>query len=246
MIENEKKIIELKGGIGNQLFQFAFGQYLKSQKKEVIFNNNWFNDNERKFLLDKFIKNLTSADIESSKRNFIPNEKLTNFLIDNKLPYPSKLSGYWQKTDYARHINKSYFKDNLVKENIKSEYYIFHVRRGDYLESQNHKIIPSEFYKNLTNLFKKKIFIISEHLSDAIELKNYIDHKEIEIFEGNEIETFNFIINSKGGVVSNSTFCWWPAFLSENSTWIASNIWLKNTNFIDYGLKTEKIFIMSN
>ena len=48
--------IELKGGLGNQLFQFSFINFLKLKKNfNVNLNLRWFDLNKRSFLLDKFL-----------------------------------------------------------------------------------------------------------------------------------------------------------------------------------------------
>ena len=38
------KIIKLSGGLGNQMFQYAFGQALKQKGEEVLYDDGWFED----------------------------------------------------------------------------------------------------------------------------------------------------------------------------------------------------------
>ena len=68
-------------------------------------------------------------------------------------------------------------------------------------------------------------------LSD--ELK--IDLK-IKPIECNYIDAFNIIYNSKGGITSNSTFSWWPIFLSKNNNWVFPKKWLINKNIYQANL----------
>jgi len=56
-------IVKLKGGLGNQMFQYAFGRYLSLKKKRCLRLDMIYikKDNRREYELDKFgiIKNRT-------------------------------------------------------------------------------------------------------------------------------------------------------------------------------------------
>ena len=84
---NEKKIVRIWGGLGNQLFQY-FGKFLeKNFKQQVIFNIEWFNkNNKRKYILDHLLKfeNKTS----SEKINFV--ENLKNYRTEKLYKYLCK------------------------------------------------------------------------------------------------------------------------------------------------------------
>ena len=51
------KIVVFKGGLGNQLFQYAFYKYL-SRKDETFYfyNDAWYNVSHNGFELDKYFK----------------------------------------------------------------------------------------------------------------------------------------------------------------------------------------------
>ena len=59
------KIVVFKGGLGNQLFQYAFYKYL-SRKDETFYfyNDAWYNVSHNGFELDKYFKDF---------HNYIPN-----------------------------------------------------------------------------------------------------------------------------------------------------------------------------
>ena len=237
--------IELKGGLGNQLFQYSFFNFLKLKKNfNVNLNLSWFDLNKRSFLLDKFLKNFDSFNIDKQKRYFFGNEKIISFLLDNNLYIPSNLTGYWQSIKYAKYLKLTDFKDELLKDSSEKDYYIFHIRRGDFYKSRDHSIIPFEFYKRNFEIFKhKKIFLVSEEKKDANILKDFLNEKNVEIFQGDELTTFRFILNANGGIISNSTFCWWPVFLSKGKDWISSNYWRKNQSFINSKALIDKVLI---
>lgn len=242
---SENIFIELKGGLGNQLFQYSFHNYLKFKKNfKVNLNIRWYEFNKRPFLLNKFLRNFENLNIDKKKRFFYGNEKIISSLLDNDFYIPSNLSGYWQNTKYANYLKLSDFNDQLLKYSHEKDYYIFHIRRGDFYKSRDHSIIPYKFYKRNIEIFKhKKIFLVSEHNEDANTLKDFLSEENVEIFHGDEVETFRFILNAKGGIISNSTFCWWPVFLSKSKDWISSNYWRKNQNFINSGALIDKVLI---
>jgi hypothetical protein len=108
-----------------------------------------------------------------------------------------------------------------LNEDIKENDAFLHVRRGDYLEHQNiHFIQPiSYYYECVEQLLKMNDNVSKIHvLSDDIE---WI--KERKLFKGNifhivenldELQTMLLMSLCKGGAIcSNSTFCWWGAFL---------------------------------
>ena len=57
MVNSKNKIIKIKGGLGNQLFQIAFAEYLKNQfKLNIKLDISWFkNQKKRSFLIDDSI-----------------------------------------------------------------------------------------------------------------------------------------------------------------------------------------------
>ena len=50
---SNKKIIRIWGGLGNQLFQYSYGKYLKQNfNSDILFNIEWYDKNiKRKFIL---------------------------------------------------------------------------------------------------------------------------------------------------------------------------------------------------
>ena len=77
-------------------------------------------------------------------------------------------------------------------------------------------------------------------------MRKFIGDNSIEIFENDELATFNFIYNSNGGIISNSTFCWWPVYFSEKKkVWISSNYWTNKRKFIESDVYLEDILILN-
>lgn len=100
-----------------------------------------------------------------------------------------------------------------------------HVRRGDY--------VNNSFYCDLTltNYYQEAMreFIDQEFLvfSDDIE---WCKKQEIffgcEVSEGNdEITDLNLMAGCKGIIMANSSFSWWPAYLSTDAKVICPKMW---------------------
>lgn len=124
-------IIKIKGGLGNQLFQYAFGRYVSMQKKELLKidmgNLVSNNDTARKYLLDNFnIKAEIATDEEIVKVKYPRRifSKLSRFFCSkifriHNIGYVPNIrqtnnryyEGFWQSYKYLEPI-----KDILLKE----------------------------------------------------------------------------------------------------------------------------------
>ena len=107
-----KKIVKFKGGIGNQLFQFAFYKFLKSKNFDVGIDISWYEDVQnknnltiRKFALNSIINNFPDTIIY--KKNLqdkilsFRSENLKIYLAKKNLFYSNFFDGYWQDIYFA-------------------------------------------------------------------------------------------------------------------------------------------------
>lgn len=248
-------IIKFQGGIGNQLFQFALGIYLQEHFKiNVLADKTWYKYlGNRKDLLYKFIKEKFHFPEQNNYKNNIfakilnRSEKLITFYIKKGKLLTLNFNGYWQDVYFANYLKKNikYFDSAIFNKVISGEYYLFHLRRGDFQTSKPHHLINDDFYKNNYYFFKKKkIFILSEDTNEALQLKKKINSNNIEVISGSEVESFAIIFNAKGGISSNSSFCWWSIFLSKNRNWIMPYKWLKKESIFDKNLQINKTLIV--
>ena len=245
------KII-FKGGIGNQLFQYAFYKFLLSiMNFKVDFNFEKLNNKSelykkitpRSFVLNEFIKNkinFYNHDSFSFKNFFIfKNEKIISFFLKKKIKLPlNHYEGYWQDIFFAKYLKKEDFKNNffLKPAYMPDNYYIIHYRGGDFFHSKDHIVLNYEYYLDNVNKYRDlPIFALSDDLINLRKILSKIDPK-IEPIECNYIDAFNIIYNSKGGITSNSTFSWWPIFLSKNNNWVFPKKWLRNKNIYQANL----------
>ncbi len=185
--------IELTGGLGNQLFQYAFGKSLAIEKNIpfILDISSYEFQNLRKYGLDNYlIKDLKLKGIY--KMSF--KDRIVNFFFKKKTylePYFSfdknvydlkyhniTFKGYWQSEKYFNKIRTILLNDLRQLVNVSSEtkkwlelinqnYNIVsvHVRRGDYILNDS-----TNKYHGTCNIdyYMKAINIIKNKNKDAI------------------------------------------------------------------------------
>lgn len=167
----------------------------------------------------------------------------------NSFKEKSYLDDYWQDEKYFKHI-KNILSDELMPKRISKNSKILvhkiqntnsvcmHIRRGDYLKLENLDslgVCSTNYYFNSVDLMIEKLdkpnFFV---FSDDIEwCKNNIRINGNSYFIPNSftnIDSFYLMRNCKHYIISNSTFSWWPAWLSnfESKIVIAPKIWWKS------------------
>ena len=130
-------VVRLMGGLGNQMFQYAFGLALKTKTgKKVFFDTSWFDEAKkagkefangvavRKYELDLFNKNIPIATTKylSHCGNCLTENNA--FVFDENLfkqPTATYFDGYFQ--------NEKYFKN--IKKEIKKEFTFPQIEESD-------------------------------------------------------------------------------------------------------------------
>lgn len=161
--------INLKGGLGNQMFQYAAARHLSIKyQTDLVLNTEYFlnipkGDVPRKYQLDIFNidKNIKIKETIKPAIKFIQkiilklfNEKIlynfSNILL--KLNLPVYLNGYFQSEKYFKESRNILLKEFTLKKELgdeakkikamlqKSEGVCLNIRRGDYLRPDYIKI----------------------------------------------------------------------------------------------------------
>jgi len=240
------KKIELTGGLGNQMFQYAHGRQEEILGKKIKFIKN-FSDN-RKYSLGVFnIKSDAGFTDKKQNKLFKSIDKIKIYfnLYTNKYYLGEK---YFQKiTDQLRHEftlkNPLTEKTTALKQDIiKSPVSVsIHIRRGDYVDNPKtnkyHGLCDLQYYCDAVNTVKEKIggdfkiFIFSDDINWA--KKNIKFPCEINFVFDSEItdyEEMYLMSLCKHNIIANSTFSWWGAWLNinPNKIVIAPKKWFNN------------------
>ncbi len=240
--------VEVKGGLGNQLFQYTFYKYLeKKSGHKVLLHTDFFKNidsfeeaTKRKLGLDRFDCDFVAVS------GFISCEKLVkeSDYKDSMLSQDEVFfSGYWQNKRFFLEVMDDIRKDLLLKdENIQDEVkelakelravdsVAIHFRRGDYLSEQNKKIFTSlsvDYYqKAIAQLAERngadlKGYIFTdepEYVSGIIDQLGSIDIKLMPVRE--DYEDLYLMSCARHHIIANSSFSWWGAALGDTESGI--------------------------
>lgn len=232
-------IVALRGGFGNQLFAWAYGQGLRSHGHSVIYDPG--NRLGRGFALRDLIPRRQLLPlpalfwrqivklVPSGPRFF----RAMLLLEDQREPSVAPIAasagfrfhwGYWQSSDYFQTVREEVF-DSLVhwlnvdvRENL-SECAI-HVRRGDYVSDIGAASVmgtlPLNYYcraiKRMKSVGYSKFVVYSDDRDWVKENLLPMD-SSIEIAETDAAEDFAQMARSGALITANSSFSWWAAFL---------------------------------
>ena len=231
--------IKMCGGIGNQLFQYAFGKALQKRGKLVCYDMAWYTHPvtmdprfPRPFRLDKF--QITSFPIGSLIKD---NATVYDLRIGYKLEVldlnnENNFEGYWQYPDYFKNVFLDLKKEYQLKTSEYTDKFLkyadliwklesvsVHVRRGDYQlhRKGSFRDLPADYYFDAMKLIKGDLFIFSDDLPWCRKIFNqaYFTRK-VTFVDIEDYLAFELLRYCKHNIITNSTFSWWAAILNDN------------------------------
>src|SRR5690606_26210867 len=231
--------VRFKGRLGNQLFQYCFLMYLKSKRpgKFFFFPNPHHASLARYFDLG-FYHNLTlNSKLYSLFTRVLPSvmkfeeAQLHNFVAPKDISVKDNTiyNGYFQSDFYIKQLPEDF--TLRIKKKFREKFYrqygpVFekgptlavHIRRTDYLTYGKRDIsLPIEYYhrelSRIENLGSYTVFFTGDDISY---IRSSFGEKPNFIFSENDaITDFQIIQHADIAIISNSTFAWWAAYLSE-------------------------------
>jgi len=235
-------VVKIYGGLGNQLFQYAFGKLMSSNGIEVCYENSFFRYPQklhpRPYQLDKYGLHLKFGSFLNQEtihdRGYMPELLKTENI---------NLYGYWQYLEYYNGIFSVLRQEFKVLDTYYTKRYLklrevvlscnsasLHVRRGDYVSINGHHLLPFKYYLEAMTMNSEvdAFFIFSDDLSWCREMfqKDYFD-KDIYFVELEDYLSLELMSLCKINIIANSTFSWWAAMLNENinKKIIAPTLW---------------------
>ena len=220
---NHKKLyVRLHGGLGNQLFQVASG-YGIAKKHDMIlilvsdYQKESFPHQDE---VDTYIRTLFST-FHIIHRGHLPEidhyyemDNVQCFQYNESLGENSiYIEGYLQTEKYF----KEYREDILAlfkPYNLRLDSYFIHVRRGDFLKADLHRMDLDDYYQRAIAYIEavdpqSHYYIVSD---DIPYCKNLFESLNKTFVEGN---AFSIMTSCKGGICANSTFSWWGSYLID-------------------------------
>jgi hypothetical protein len=231
--------VKFIGRLGNQIFQYVFFQYLKTNNKGFSF----FFVNPHHAYLTKYFDLGTFENLKLSSKAYsfytriLPKAIKFNEIYLESIQVPKKVEvkdwtiykGFYQTDFYLKNIQgpfklslKKEFTDEFEREfgntfkNNKT--IVVHIRRTDYLKYGKRDIsLPIAYFGKrldaLGNIDDHMVYFVSDDIEYA---KSYFGEKLNYIYSANnEITDFQIIKNADIAIISNSSFAWWAAYLSE-------------------------------
>lgn len=219
-------VIKLKGGLGNQMFQYSFGRTLSFKRKEIL-------------KLDKSLLqwSIRQKIIGTTVREY----ELGEFNIKTELTKDkgdSFLEGFWQSEEYFKDMRRILLKDFTLKKETnnflklkrlvtKTNSVSIHFRRGDYVKravtGKYHGILNLDYYRRAIELIEKKIknphfFVFSDDILWVKE--NFRIKQPITFISGSgkltNPEELILMACCRHNIIANSSFSWWGAWLNRN------------------------------
>lgn len=232
-------IVALRGGFGNQLFAWAYGQELERRGHFVFYDPGqklgrgyalrslipkrqvlpipaafWRRVSEPRSIAARLIKGSLRFEDQSRPPESVP----------TKFPVINFHWGYWQSLDYF-HATKAHVNEKLrvwldLPSQIRPIECAVHVRRGDYVSDPKAAAVMGtlsvDYYKQAIQLMKQKGYTEFVVYSDDKEwaIENIVSLDPLaRIATTNESSDFLQMANSAALVTANSSFSWWAAFI---------------------------------
>lgn len=240
--------IELRGRLGNQMFQYSIARLIAEKNGYNFYLTKEKNQNKQN-ISDYFNLDMGNADglirniyIENSDQIYDPN-------LFNISDFTS-LSGFFQTEKYFlshQEKIKDWFKikkTNEVQEILNKypidEYCYIHFRGGDYKDMRNWSL-PKKYYDDAMNKISGnlKFLIITDDIKLASEF-----FPNIAMMSNDMMVDFALLYYSKFCIISNSSFSWWAAWLSNKEKIIAPLGWVnynkQDGTFWPHDIKSNK------
>jgi len=239
------------GGLGNMFFHIAsIWSLAKDNNDELCLLNidekiiNLINDK-------RYVNNICNLKHAEKYRYIFNRLKCLNINITQQLNYPffyvpliykneHQYVGYFQCEKYFKHRRNEIlelfrpadeFNNEINKYSNLFNSISLHVRRGDYINSRVFYIMSTEYYQKALSFLPKDALVVI--FSDDINWCKQIFIGERFVFI-NEIDYIVMYLMSKMKyhIITNSSFSWWGAWLSNSEKVIAPLNYVKE-NYVD-------------
>ena len=235
------KTIIVRGGLGNQIFEYAFSLYLKEKTNSPIKylrrKRGKLRPVEAMELPWVFDINIeTQGWIEKNKYKFYKHfdkKKITtenNFSLENNF-----FDDSWQNLKFFKDFPANWIrfrkfdlsdKNNEIIAEIESKNSVaIHIRRGNYLNKRNiglyGDVCTKEYYQKAMELVEKQIpdptyFICSNDIEWVQENFNLKNARIISWNQGGDSYLDMYLMSKCDAcIIANSTFSYWSAYLEK-------------------------------
>jgi hypothetical protein len=214
------------GRYGNQLFPYFLGRIISEHLKFKLFGP-YKNDGE--FCLHDieitynqpgfnfYDKPVVQYGVQGNSETEHPDFNLDDILND-KSPRQIVLDGYLQRKKWFLPYKDTIVKwFNPIKYDVSKDDVAVHVRLGDLLLPNMRSVLtPLEYYiESIENIKFSKVTICTDSPDDREFIEPLCKRFNATLFKGNEKESISFLSSHNNLILSQGTFSFWAAFLSN-------------------------------
>lgn len=219
----------LNGRLGNYFFiVISTWAYAKANNLEFIMNKSFEQDKYYKIFFSNIkTQNLSVINFTGVEFGVYENCSIHKYIPDKNLLFYGFLQNANNFNMYREEVLSTFF--NIKNTCESNNNFFIHIRLGDFMESPLHYINLDKYYTKAIEYLKNKmcvedmnIYIISDDITNAMK-KNYLKllpQKNLTYLDNkmyNEAKTFEIFKNCYlGGIIGNSTFAWWGAYVINN------------------------------
>jgi hypothetical protein len=232
-------MVEVKyiGGLGNRLFQYCLGRIIaetlgfKLKAAPIPGFSSTVRTVEGKDFSDGAVQELGGNQIDLPA------------VLENRTPRKVLVHGYFQRYEYYQPFKDAIRKQWLIPDlqppaQRPGHEIVLNIRRGDYI--QMGWATPFGFFEELLNSTRcDRVFIVTDVPEDPFfhRFKKY----QPVLFHKTPLEDFAMLLSFKKIVISQSTFSWWAAFLSEAGEIVVpqsdNSLWSGNIKHLDVDMR---------
>ncbi len=238
-----KNVIKICGGLGNQLFQYAFGWSLTKINGGIIlvdpvrvdhrpYQLEHFNiDYRERFIADGADESFREKKIERENLKYVREQKNHKYDKDIYCNADAYYDGFWVNYGYFdafyEDIERQFRLNMKLSENalkylkrMKEEKSVAcHIRRTDFDREIENFCLTESFYMQAIKALESEIgkFMLFIFTDDKRFVKENFNLCNYILVEGtSDLEDFELMKSCSHHIIANSSFSYWAAYLSEN------------------------------
>jgi len=145
------------------------------------------------------------------------------------------LDGYFQRWEYIHPIREKFVERLSFNADIVNKYpeihnmMFVHIRGGDYIGSSIHHVELTEYYKKCLDAVHPQTLIL--FTNDKSYAMNIMKGRSFFIADENEEDSLYLMSKCKGGIMGNSTFAWWGAYMNPNRQVFMPSKWFLDDRY---------------
>jgi hypothetical protein len=228
--------VNLRGGLGNQLFQLAALSHLskKTHREPIIIqsgNSPHSSENYFKTIFRNW--SIRSLSLRTIQTWYEKSPKYQDtWPTDPFNPRIACLQGYfqdWRYVDPSFVVQLSFPDRTASYPGIRKGIFL-HIRGGDYIGNPVHEVNLDSYYERALEYFPDAHFYLFTNDETYAKSKPFIQKLNYTLVNESEVASLFLMSQCAGGICANSTFSWWGAYLTVNRKIIMPDKWFNDSN----------------